>query len=216
MSSSEDATADMVAEPKSRDQLTALPKPPKRMRSVTLGVLAVTGALAVLMAWSLRAEGRYALSEDAVLDLGELSGVKLDDQVANRYVRGRVSLERSKQVSYRRLAERDLYQVTPVANREGLWVEYRVLRQMSGPRFIPPTSVAGRLVPVAELGGRYRGIGAALAEATGRGIGSDWILVDGHDPKSTTWVLGLITLLLVFAGWSALAAFRILRRVRTD
>lgn len=195
--------------------LATLAAPPKWQRSVTLGVMLVTAVLSTLAAWSLRSEALYALSDQAPLDVGNLRDAALGEQHANRYVRAYANLERAPTVGYGRIAEPDTFQLAPVAGVDGRWVEHRVPDRLAGPRFLPPSRVAGRLVRVRDLGARYRGVAAALEQAqpaaSERGA---WLLLDGVDPHAEQWCLALTLMLLAFAGWNVYGATHLIRKVR--
>jgi hypothetical protein len=87
-------------------------------------------------------------------------------------------------------------------------VVYQVPASLEGPRFVPPTLASGRLVSIDSLGPRFRGLGHAL------GGGKGWVLLDGEDPASVSWIAGLELLLLGFVAWSTWSIARVLRRPR--
>ncbi len=208
-----DPERDDESEIESDEELLELPPPPRRARSITLVVVTLTALLALGLAWSLLPEARYALQKMvAPIDVGSLATAQLGPQHAGRFVRANVSAAKAKVVSFRRVGEADGYRVALVAGgKQPRFVEFRVSASQEGPRFVPPTLAAGRLVPIAQLGARHRGLSSAL-ESLAASSASGWILLDGDDPDSVAWVLGLELLLLLFAGWCLVAVFRIVRK----
>jgi hypothetical protein len=192
--------------------LDELPPPPRTMRTLTIAVMALTALLTAAFALSLFGEARYALSPAAAIDVGSFAEAELGDQHAERYVRARVSIADVPVVRFRRALERDGFRVAHVGS--GRWVAYRVPDEMDGPRFVAPSLVAGRLVPLSRLGPHYRGLAAALGESSGRAPGQGWLLVDGQRPDSAGWVAGFEALLLLFFGWNVLSLVKVVRRVK--
>jgi hypothetical protein len=197
-------------------ELPALPPPPKWQRQLTVGVMAVTAVVCVLLAWSLRGDALYSLSAAEPVDLGDLRVASLSSGHANRYVRGYANLEPAPVVQYARTAEPDRYRLLPVAGASGVWVEHRVPQGLDGPRFLAPSRVAGRLVPLDQLGLRHRGVADAVEQSRQqeRSAGQ-WLLLEGVDPQSQRWVLALALMLAAFAGWNVWGIARILRRQGT-
>ena len=104
---------------------------------------------------------------------------------------------------------------TPVAGNPAVWVEIRVPEGFEGPRFVPPTAFAGRLVPIADAGLRHAGLVASVREHTGTTVPKDaWILIDGSSPRASRWALALVLLFAGFSLWNVLATGRLLARVR--
>ncbi|MBW2453444.1 MAG: hypothetical protein JRI68_02990 [Deltaproteobacteria bacterium] len=193
--------------------LDSLPEPPRTMRAVTIVVMALTIAVCAWLSWTLRTEAFYAMSDAQAMDGGTYTLAKLDDRLNNRYVRARVELRDVQAVRFRRPLDRDEFRLA--AAGPDRWVAYRVPGTIAGPRFVPPTLVAGRLVRVSDLGPRFRGLGAALAEATGKSADQAWVLVDGHGPQGAGWIVGLELLLLAFLAWNGLGLVRLTRRIQT-
>jgi len=193
--------------------LKSLPRPRRTMRTVTLVVVAITFALCGWLAWILRGEALYSVTEGKVLEIGVFTRAKLDDRVSNRYVRTLVELRGVKAVRFQRPLDGDEYRLAMATPDR--WVAYRVPETLAGPRFVPPGLVAGRLVRVSDLGPRFAGLEPALAEASGQPADQAWVLVDGHSPSSAGWLVGLELMLLAFLGWNGLALLRITRPIRT-
>jgi hypothetical protein len=194
--------------------LRGLPRPRRTMRSVTIVVIAITISLCGWLTWSLRGEALYSATEGKVLEIGVFTRAKLDDRVSNRYVRTLIELRGVKAVRFKRLLDRDEYRIAMASPDR--WVDYRVPKALAVPRFVPPGLVAGRLVRVAELGPRFRGLASALSEASGQPAGQAWVLVDGHSPSAAGWLVGLEIMLLAFLAWNGLALVRITRPIRPD
>lgn len=175
----------------------------------------LTSVAAGLLAWSLRGEARYAASSGLPRDLGDLSRAALEPSVANTYVRGSSLLGTQGAIRYGRAAEGDTFRLAPVVGNDKLWVEIRVPEGFEGPRFIPPTQFAGRLVPFSEAGLRHASLRGAVADKTQTRIPEDaWILVDSSSPRASRWALAFVILFAGFAIWNLVGAARLIARVR--
>jgi hypothetical protein len=197
--------------------LLALPAPPKRERTATVVMMLVTAAAAVAMAFALRGEARYAVTSGQPESIGELSALEpgAQAQLANRYVRASALLGIEGAIRYGRAAEGDSFRLAPVVGNRKIWVEIRVPEGLEGPRFVPPTSFAGRLVPFRDAGLRHAGLAAAVRERTKVSIEPDaWILIDGSSPRASRWALALALIFVGFAAWNVAGVARVLKRVR--
>lgn len=198
-------------------ELLALPAPPKRERALTIALMLLTSIAAGLLAWSLRGEARYATSSGSPREIGELTRIGLEGSVANSYVRGNALLGTQGAIRYGRAAEGDTFRLAPVIGNDKLWVEIRVPEGFEGPRFIPPTQFAGRLVPFAEAGLRHASLRGAVADKTDARIPEDaWILVDSSSPRASRWALAFVILFAGFAVWNLVGAARLIARVRDE
>ena len=198
-------------------ELLALPAPPKRERALTIALMVLTSIAAGLLAWSLRSEASYALASGAPRDMGELSKLGLDPSMGNSYVRGGALLGTQGAIRYGRAAEGDTFRLAPVIGNDKLWVEIRVPEGFEGPRFIPPTQFAGRLVPFSRAGLRHASLRGAVVDKTEVQIPADgWILVDSSSPRASRWALAFVGLFAGFAVWNLFGAARLLARVRDE
>jgi hypothetical protein len=198
-------------------ELLALPAPPKRERALTIALMVLTSIAAGLLAWSLRSEASYALASGAPRDMGELSKLGLDPSMANTYVRGGALLGTQGAIRYGRAAEGDTFRLAPVIGNDKLWVEIRVPEGFEGPRFIPPTQFAGRLVPFSRAGLRHASLRGAVVDKTQVQIPGDaWILVDSSSPRASRWALAFVGLFAGFAAWNLFGAARLIARVRDE
>jgi hypothetical protein len=202
--------------------LDALPAPRRPGRRLTLVTMALTGVLAVGMAYSLRGEARYALSSGPPTEVGNLTELTPRAELANTWVRGDALLSSQHAIRYGRpidgLFDRDnSYRLAPIAGNDRIWVQIRVPNGMEGPRFVPPTSFVGRLVPVSSAGLRHGGL-AGMVDAASAGSVPDeaWLLIDGEAPTNTRWALGLIVVFVGFAAFNAWGLFRLLRPLKDE
>lgn len=196
-------------------ELEALPAPPRKERTATLVLMLFTAIVAAWAAFSLRGEARYAFTPGAPLEVGDLTSLHPTGDLANRYVRGSALLGTSGAIKYGRAAEGDSFRLAPVAGNPDVWVEIRVPEGFEGPRFVPPTSFAGRLVPFGSAGLRHSSLAAAVRERTHVTVPSNaWLLVDGSSPRASRWALALVLLFAGFSGWNLVAAGRLIARVR--
>lgn len=206
-----------VAEsPKDDPELLALPSPPKRERMLTVVLMTITGIAAALLAWSLRGEARYALAAGAPIELGDLTSWTPGPASDSSYVQGTTKLLGTQgAIKYGRPAESDSFRLAPVAGNDKLWVEIRVPEGFEGPRFIPPSSFAGRLVKFKDAGLRHQGLRKTVQERAGVTVPDDaWLLIDGSSPRASRWALALVVLFAGFALWNAVGVARLVGRVR--
>ncbi|WP_434044402.1 MULTISPECIES: hypothetical protein [Sorangium] len=196
-------------------ELLALPAPPRQERTVTVVLMAVTAIAALWMAIALLGEARYALSPGRPADVGDLAPLRPTEDLANRYVRAAGLLGTRSAIRYGRAAEGDSFRLAPVAGNPGLWVEIRVPEGFEGPRFVPPSTFAGRLVPFRSAGIRHARLAAEVEEQTGTAVTDDaWLLIDGSSPRASRWAVALVALFVGFAGWNLFGIARVLHRVR--
>jgi hypothetical protein len=196
-------------------ELIALPSPPKGERTATIVLMVVTTLAALALTWSLRGEARYAASGGDPVEAGDLARFTPSDTVKNRYVRGSGSLATTGAIRYGRAAEGDSFRLAPIAGNDKIWVEIRIPEGFEGPRFIPPATFAGRLVPMSEAGLRQWMLRTDVKEKTGTRVPDDaWLLIDSTSPRASRWALLMTLLLLGFAAWNAVGIVRLLARVR--
>jgi hypothetical protein len=195
-------------------ELLALPAPPKRERTLTVALMAITAIGALAMAFALRGEAAYALRSGQPADVGELVGFAPGEDLANRYVRGGGLLGTKGAIKYGRAAESDSFRLAPIAGNSNVWVEIRVPEGFEGPRFVPPSSFAGRLVPLHSAGIRHLGLPDSVRDQTAERIPAGaWLLIDGASPRASRWALALAALFVGFAFWNVAGIARVLRRV---
>ncbi len=207
-----DAEGASVASGGTDEELAALEAAPQRSRRVTLVVMAVSAVLTALLVWSLGGEAYYAVRDTAPVDVGDLARAELGSELDNRHVRGRANLDGARGVVFRRFGDSDSHDARPVVGAPHIWVTYRVPASFAGPRFVMPEVLSGRLVRLADVGIRYRGLSAALAQSPGPPVPPDaWLLQEGVDPAATRWVLAFTVLLLGFLGWNVYGIARLLR-----
>lgn len=195
-------------------ELSALPKPRRPWRLATLVSLAVLCLAALFLAVSLRSLAAYALKGGQPLEIGKLDAFAPEPENANTWVHGEGNLS-SAAVGYRRPLDGDRFRLATIEGNSKLWVELREPGDTRGEYFVPPTSFVGRLIPMRAPGLRHSQLVPAL-EASNQiaPAEGDWLLIDGEAPHSSRWVLGLLALLLGFAGFSAWGVITLLRPAR--
>jgi hypothetical protein len=195
--------------------LEALPAPRRPFRRLTLAVMGVTLVASLGLALALRNEVAFSLSSSGPRPIGELSRFRPGGGDANTWVQAQGELEVDGAIAYRRPLESDSYRLSPVAGTHKLWVQVRVPSDDDDPdhkRFVAPTSFVGRLVPASRGGLRLSQLGNAIAAAGRPALPGDaWLLIDGEAPATTRWALGLVVLLLGFAGFNLFGLRRLLR-----
>lgn len=206
---------DLPIGPAGDADLADLPAPRRPGRRLTLVAMGVTALVALAMSFALRHDAAYALRGDSVDVLGNLAELRPDASLANHWVRGEALLSSTRAVRFARPLESDSYRFAQVAGNDSIWVQIRVPSGEEGPRFVPPTTFVGRLIPMAQAGLRYADLGDAVTEAgqpaMARGA---WVLLDGESPGTTRWAIGLVGLFLSFAAFNVYGLIRLLRPVR--
>jgi hypothetical protein len=195
-------------------ELADLPKPRRPWRRTTLFVLWLGAAGSLWLAVSMLPDVAYALRSGEPVELGELRNQPFSPRLANRWVQGAGELSISKAIRYRRPLEGDSYRLAALSENPRLWVQVRVPENDEGPRFVPPASFVGRLVPMNELGVRHGALPGAVTEAGLGPLGNDaWVLFDGESPQGLRWVVGLLVLLLAFTAFNVVGLLRLLRPI---
>ncbi len=213
-------TSPAVAQPVVRDEvpdpeLVALPPPPRVERSIAVVLMLLTALVSAAMCWALRAEVAYAFASARPVDLGDLALLKTEDLKPGTYVEGRALLGTKGAIRYGRPLEGDSFRLQPVAGNPNLWVEVRVPEGMEGPRYVPPSSFAGRLVPMRQAGLRFMGLAGSVHEQTSVEVPKQaWVLSDGSSPRASRWAVALALLLAFFVVWNVTNVIRVLRPVR--
>ncbi len=208
---------DVAADQQPDPELLALPAPPRHERRLTVALMVLVSLASCWLLWALRGEVTYAFSPSAPTELGDLTRVVPEASNANRYVRASGLLAAAKSIRYERPMEGDSFRLAPLAGNPKVWVEIRVPEGMEGPRFTPPTSFVGRLVPFAEAGIRHRGLRASLDRAdAGTVPEGSWLLIDGGSPRASRWAVALGALLLYFLVWNGVGVAQLVRRVRGE
>lgn len=198
-------------------ELEALPAPRRPGRNLTLTTMTVTAVLALGMVWAIRGEASYALHKGSPTSLGNLSELEPRPELANTWVQGEALLSSTRAVRYSRPLEQGGYRLAPIAGNDRVWVQVRVPDGMEGPRFVPPTSFVGRLIPFSQASIRHAGLTEAAARASaGKLPENAWLLIDGEAPTTTRWALGLVVLFLAFACFNVWGLVRLLRPVVED
>lgn len=196
-------------------ELTALPAPPKRERTLAVVMMVLTAIAALTMSVLLAGEARYALAPSSPNDVGELATLKPPADLSNKYVLATGLLGTTGAIRYARTAESDSFRLMPVAGNPSVWVEIRVPEGFEGPRFVPPTKFAGRLVPMTKAGMRHVGLAKAVKDQTDVTVPADaWLLIDGSSPRASRWAIALAALFVAFAGWNLFGVARVLRPVK--
>jgi hypothetical protein len=192
-------------------ELLALPAPPKRERTATVVLMALTAIAAIWMAMLLFGEARYALMPGTPQEIGDLATQKPGGELANRYVSATGLLGTAGAIRYGRAAEGDSFRLAPVAGNPTIWVEIRVPEGFEGPRFVPPSSFAGRLVPFERAGIRHARLpDAVAAQADAKVPQEAWLLIDGSSPRASRWAVALVAVFLGFAAWNIAGIVRVI------
>jgi hypothetical protein len=193
----------------------ALPKPPRKQRTLAAALMVVTALASAAMCWGLQSEVGYATTSPVPTDVGDLATIDLRALQPGQYVEARGMLSTAGALRYSRPLEGDSFRLQPVAGNSSVWVEIRVPEGMEGPRFVPPTTFAGRLVPLRDAGIRHAGLAGSVKRETGAVLGEHaWVLIDGASPRASRWAVALFALFGFFGLWNIGNVVRILRPIR--
>jgi hypothetical protein len=199
-------------------ELLDLPDPPKRERSLTVGMLVFTAFASLAMVVALRGDATYAFSSAShaqPTDLGDLGAAAPAAFVENGFVTGSGMLGAAHAIRYERPLVSDSFRLMPVAGRPNVWVEVRVPAGAENIRYVPPSQFTGRLVKFESAGPKHRGLASAVRDATGQKVPeASWLLVEGESPAGARGAILLVLMFLGFAVWNLTTAAKLLRRVR--
>jgi hypothetical protein len=196
-------------------ELLDLPDPPKRERSITVGMLVFTAFASLAMVVALRQDAAYAFASAQPADLGDLGAAPATAFVENGFVRGSAMLGAAHAIKYERPLVSDSFRLMPVAGRPNVWVEVRVPAGAENIRYVPPSQFTGRLVRFDSAGPKHRGLASAIRDATGQEVPeSSWLLVEGDAPTGARWAIMLVAMFFGFAIWNLSMTAKLLRTVR--
>ena len=102
-------------------------------------------------------------------------------------------------VDYRRPIGEGVYRLAPLVDRPDVYVEMRLPDGIDPTRFVPPTTIRGRLAPLDEAGARFSHAREMIESATGRPVPAQaYILEQGSEPSwgSPGAMVALVAILL--------------------
>lgn len=152
-------------------------------RTATVARLLAIAAAAALV-WALRFDLRYALAPRAAVELGSSPTTEQLAGASHRLVSidgipGGVGA-----IDYHRPLRDGVYRLAPLVERPDVYVELRLPDGIDPARFVPPTRVQGRLVPLDEAGARFSHARAMIERAAGRPpTASTYLLELGAQPS---------------------------------
>jgi hypothetical protein len=209
-------TSPSVAPPVPDRELAELPPPRRPWRRATLVTLGLGALASIALALAVVPDVAYSLHGGTPRDLGDLTSARLDSGLGDSWVHGEGQLSVTRAIRYARPLEHDTYRLASVEGNPNVWVQIRVPANEEGPRFVPPDSFVGRLIPMSKLGIRQRGLRDAVSQAGLTRPGDEaWLLLDGESPAALRWALGLLGLLVAFAAFNVLGLVRLLRHIPT-
>lgn len=200
-------------------ELLELPDPPKRNRTMTVGLLVFTALASLAMVVALRRDAAYAFAPTHARDLGDLTTASAETLMDNEHVRANVMLGAAHAIRYERPLVSGSFRLMPVTSGtigspHKVWVEVHVPPRGENIRWVPPSQVSGRLVRFETAGPRHRGLAGAVRDGTGDEVPKDaWLLVDGARPSDARWAILLVGLFASFAVWNAFATAKLVRKV---
>lgn len=195
-------------------ELLELPDPPKRERTLVIGMLLFTAIASLAMIVALRRDAAYAFAPETPAEIGDLASAPSSAFAENRFVRGNGMLGAAHAIRYERPVTEGSFRLMPIAGHPNVWVEVRVPAGAENVRYVPPEQFTGRLVRFETAGPKHRGLSSAVQDVTGLSIPRDaWLLVQGDSPSGSRWAVVLVVMFLGFAIWNVAVTAKLLRKV---
>ncbi len=151
------------------------------------------------LAFALRHDLRFALAPAAAVELSSQSSASELDGGAHRYVAVSGVPGGVGAVDYRRPMSAGLYRLAPLVDRPDVYVELKLPEGVGQGRFVPPTRLQGRLVPLDAGGARFSNVRQLIGQATGKAPPAKaWLLEEGAVPslRAPGAVVALLALLV--------------------
>lgn len=147
-------------------------------------VRVISIVFAAVLAFALRHDIRYALSPHSAVELSPNASTAELSAAAHRWVSIKGIPGGVGAVDYRRPAQAGVYRLAPLVDRPDILVELRLPEGADPSRFVPPTSISGRLVPLDDGGVRFGDARGLLERATGRAVpANSFLLESGAEPS---------------------------------
>jgi hypothetical protein len=157
---------------------------------------------AALLAFALRHDLRFAFASSSPTELSSNATAADLDAASHRLVSMKGIPGGVGAVDYRRPVQGGTYRLAPLVDRPDIYAELRLPDGVDPARFVPPTSIEGRLVPLDAGGVRFGDARTLLERATGRPVPAKAYLVEvGARPSlgAPAAVLALVALLVCTA-----------------
>lgn len=174
-------------------------------------VRTVSIVAAAFLAFALRHDLRYALAPSSPTELSARATTAELDAATHHYVSIKGIPGGVGAVDYRRPVQGGLYRLAPLVDRPDVYAELRLPDGSDPGRFVPPTSVEGRLVPLDSGGVRFGDARVLLERATGRPVPAPAYLIEvGARPSlgAPAALLGVVALLVCAAQGALLVSQR--------
>ena len=179
-------------------------------------VRAVSIVGAMLLAFALRQDLRYAMSPATPQEITVATGTTELDALSHRLVALRAVPGAVGGVDYRRPTAAATYRLAPLVDRNDVYVELMIPAGVDPTRFVPPTTLRGRLVPLDDAGVRFQGARSLLERATGHPVSAHaFLLEQGAEPSPRSPGAVVAALALVIAAVQAAFLVAQLRRRAT-
>lgn len=177
-------------------------------------VMALAVAAAIALLASLRTDLAYFTQSSQALSLGEATELDSAALRSNSYVSLSGSPMASRTVQYSRLFG-GTYSVFPLAGQRRVFVQVAADDQVRA-RQASRRDFSGRLVTMADLGGRFASVRRHY-EAIGIPVtGETFVLLADEPPGSYGWAVALAALCLLFALINLLLLMRWFRPIRIE
>lgn len=190
-------------------ELAALPAPPQTRVRVLGALLTAISVASLGLAWQLRDDVSFALSNSAPIVMGDARSAALSTAFSNRVVSLEVTPQMAGAVQYSRLVGSE-YLVFPVAGRTGESVYVQVSSDA-----VHAGQITGRLLPFDGAGGRYARVGSFLrSEMQGSVSASTFLLIADATPAQFLWAPAVASLLIALALTDAGLMLRLFRKAK--
>lgn len=186
-----------------------IPAPRRPWRQTTLAALAILAFASISLLFGLIPDLKYALSQTAhPTELpSETAGQNSAAQLSNRWVRFTGGLN-ADGVSYGKPLESSRFFLLPSVKIADLWVELRVAKGDED-YYLPPSQIEGRLLAWQDLGLRKWAYQDAISHLPSGTSPPAFVLLQGVDPESERWLLGVAGLAVLFALFALVSMYRI-------
>ncbi|MFI5301098.1 MAG: hypothetical protein ACHREM_23690, partial [Polyangiales bacterium] len=152
--------------------------------AVLTGARLIAVVAAIGLACALRADLSFALAPSSPTLLSSKSPSGAFEVASNRFVQldgvpGGVGA-----VEYRRPLRDGIFRLAPLVDRPDVFVELTIPEGTDPVRYVPPSSVSGRLVPLDEAGARFRNARALIEGATGHALPARVFMIEPGEAPS--------------------------------
>jgi hypothetical protein len=184
-------------------ELEAIARERDRVGNRALAAVRVFSIVAAgLLAFALRHDLRYALASSSPTELPAQASEAELERATHRYVSMKGIPGGVGAVDYRRPIQGGRHRLAPLVDQPNVYAELRLPDGIDPARFVPPTTVTGRLVPLDDGGVRFGDARALIEGSTGQRAPAPAYLIEvGARPslRAPAALLGVVALLVCAA-----------------